>query len=171
MIEAYLKVALDASEEETEKRCRRLREVKEERTIAVRQKRDAIAALVKRIGTVDSIQARDRNSVTIEQYGMLTHQLLQTDLELVEAQARLDQLRGESAAQVPADPSEPDAEMVAAFYATPQVAEVRARLDKAREGLVAGRSDRQEHGRPGPDRRRESGSTRPRSSSTLSGPR
>ncbi len=135
MIEAYLKVALDSNEEETEKRCRRLREVKEERTLAVRQKRDVIAALVKRIGTVDSIQAHDRNSVTIEQYGVLTNQLLHADLELVEAQARLDQLRGESAAQVPADPSVPDAEVVAAFYATPQVAEVRSRLDKARQGL------------------------------------
>ncbi len=136
MIEAYLKVALDSSEEETEKRCRRLRDVKEERTLAVRQKRDAIASLVKRVGTVDSIQARDRNPVTIEQYGVLTNQLLHADLELVEAQARLDQLRAESSDRAQADPSEPDEEMVAAFYATPQVAEVRTRLDKARQSLL-----------------------------------
>jgi capsular exopolysaccharide synthesis family protein len=136
VIEAYLKVALDANEEETEKRCRRLREVKEERTVAVRQKRDAIAALVGRIGTVDSSQARDRNSVTIEHYKMLTNQLLQADLELVEEQARLDQLQNEPNGPAAVDPSEPDAEMIAAFYATPQVAEARARLDKAREGLA-----------------------------------
>jgi polysaccharide biosynthesis transport protein len=137
MIEAYLKVALDSSEEETEKRCRRLRDVKEERTVAVRQKRDAIASLVKRIGTVDSIQARDRNSVSIEQYGLLTNQLLHSDLELVEAQARLDQIRSEAPERPQqADPSEPDLEMVAAFYAAPQVAEVRAKLDKARQSLV-----------------------------------
>jgi succinoglycan biosynthesis transport protein ExoP len=135
MIEAYLKVALDSSEEETEKRCRRLRDVKEERTLAVRQKRDAIASLVKRVGTVDSIQARDRNPVTVEQYGVLTNQLLHADLELVEAQARLDQLRAESSDRAQADPSEPDEEMVAAFYATPQVAEARTRLDKARQSL------------------------------------
>jgi polysaccharide biosynthesis transport protein len=136
VIEAYLKVALDATEEETEKRCRRLREVKEERTVAVRQKRDAIATLVKRIGTVDSSQARDRNSVTIEQYSVLTHQLLQTDLELVEAQAWLEQLQGEPAGPAQGNPSDPDAEMIAAFYATPQAAEIRARLDQAREGLA-----------------------------------
>jgi polysaccharide biosynthesis transport protein len=136
MIEAYLKVALDSSEEETEKRCRRLRDVKEERTVAVRQKRDAIASLVKRIGTVDSIQAHDRNSVTVEQYGVLTNQLLHADLELVEAQAKLEQLRGESSTRVQADSSEPDAEVVAAFYTTPQVAEVRTRLDKARQSLL-----------------------------------
>jgi len=136
VIEAYLKVALDANEEETEKRCRRLREVKEERTVAVRQKRDAIASLVKRIGTVDSSQARDRNSVTIEQYSVLTHQLLQTDLELVEAQAWLDQLQNEPRGSATANPSEPDGEMIAVFYATPQVAEVRVRLDKARENLA-----------------------------------
>jgi polysaccharide biosynthesis transport protein len=137
VIEAYLKVALDANEEETEKRCRRLREVKEERTIAVRQKRDAIALLVKRIGTVDSNQARDRNSVTIEQYSVLTHQLLQTDLELVEAQAWLDQLQSEPGGSASSNPSDPEAEMVAAFYSTPQVAEVRGRMDKAKESLAA----------------------------------
>ena len=136
MIEAYLKVALDSSEEETEKRCRRLRDVKEERTLAVRQKRDAIAALVRRIGAVDGSQARGRNSATIEQYGLLTNQLLHADLELVEAQASLDRLRADSAARGPVDPSSPDEETIAAFYATPQVAEVRARLEKAKHGLL-----------------------------------
>ena len=136
VIEAYLKVALDTNEEETEKRCRRLREVKEERTVAVRQKRDAIASLVSRIGTVDSSQARDRNSVTVEHYKMLTNQLLQVDLELVEEQARLDQLQNEPAGAVSGHSSEPDGEMIATFYATPRVAEVRIRLDRAREGLT-----------------------------------
>ena len=136
MIEAYLKVALDSTEEETEKRCRRLRDVKEERTLAVRQKRDAVAALVKRIGAVDSVQARDRNSATIEQYGMLTNQLLQADLELVEAQASLDRLRAELPARPRNDASEPDEETIAAFYAVPEVAETRTRLDKARQGLT-----------------------------------
>ena len=135
VIEAYLKVALDANEEESEKRCRRLREVKEERTIAVRQKRDAIAVLVKRIGAVDTSQARDRNSVSIEQYSLLTQQHLQADLELVETQARLDQLQGEPGSASSADPSEPDAGMISAFYATPHVAEVQSRLEKAQESL------------------------------------
>jgi len=137
MIEAYLKFALDSSEEETEKRCRRLRDVKEERTIAVRQKRDAIAALVKRIGSVDTVQARDRNAVSIEQYGLLTNQLLQTDLELVESQARLDQIRAEAAERLQQlDPADPDPEIVAAFYASPQVSEIRVRLEKARQSLI-----------------------------------
>ncbi len=136
VIEAYLKVALDVNEEENEKRCKRLREVKEERTVAVRQKRDAIASLVGRIGTVDSSRARDRDSVAIEQYKLLTGQLLQADLELVEEQARLDRLQDGPGGPPAADPSEPDAATIAAFYATPQVAEARARLDKAREGLT-----------------------------------
>ena len=136
MIEAYLKVALDSTEEETERRCRRLREVKEERTLAVRQRRDAIAALASRIGAVDGAQARNRNASTIEQYGVLTDQLLRADLELVDARATLDRLRAEADARAQADPSRPDDETVAAFYATPQVAEVRARLDKARQSLL-----------------------------------
>lgn len=136
VIEAYLKVAADSGEEESERRRRGLREVKEGRAAAVLQKRAAIASMVERTGAVDGGRARDRNSVTIEQYGVLTRQHLQADLELVEAQARLDQLEGEPAGPPAGNPADPDAEMVAGFYATPQVAEVRARLDKAREGLV-----------------------------------
>ena len=100
VIEAYLKVALDANEEETEKRCRRLREVKEERTVAVRQKRDAIAELVKRIGDRGHQPGPRPELGDDRQYSVLTHQLLQTDLELVETQGQLDQLQSE-----PADPA------------------------------------------------------------------
>ena len=157
VIEAYLKVALDSNEEETEKRCRRLREVKEERTIAVRQKRDAIATLVKRIGTVDTNQARDRNSVTIEQYSLLSRQLLQTDLELVEAQAWLDQLQNEPITPAVGNGPEPDAEMVTAFYATPQVAEALARKNRARESLLQAQRIARNPDRPGLDRRPEEG--------------
>ena len=101
---------------------------------------------------------------------MLTHQLLQADLELVEAQARLDRLRAEPAGPAPADPSGPDAEMVAAFYATPQVAEVRARLDKAREGLAQADRIARDAERPGPDGLEEAGRRASRRSSTPSGP-
>jgi succinoglycan biosynthesis transport protein ExoP len=135
VIEAYLKLALDPSEE-LENRSRKLREAREERTVGVRQKRDAIADLVKRIGSIDGGRVRDRNSVSIEQYGVLTRQHLKTDLELVEAQARLDQLRNGPVASAPGDPSEPDPRMVEAFYVNPQVNEVRVRLDKARLGLI-----------------------------------
>ena len=138
VIEAYLKVALDPAEE-AETRSSKLREAKEGRIAAVRQKRLAIADLVRRIGSIDAGQARGRNSLTIEQYEDLARQHLKTDLELVEAQARLDQVRGEPIALValpPVDPTEPDPEMVIAFYANPQVDEIRVRLDRARQILV-----------------------------------
>ena len=44
-------------------------------------------------GPVDAGRARDRDSAAVEAYRALTRQLLQADLELVEAQARLDRLR------------------------------------------------------------------------------
>ena len=171
VIEAYLKVALDSTEEETEKRCRRLREVKEERTVAVRQKRDAIASLVKRIGTVDSNQARDRNSVTIEQYGVLTHQLLQADLELVEAQARLEQIQAEPAVAAPSsgDPSEPTRRWSPRSTPRPR----SARLESGSRRLARPCSN--PSGSPGspatpPTRPPASEPTRPRSRSMASGP-
>ena len=153
VIEAYLKVALDAGEEEAEKRCRRLREVKQERTVSVQQKRDAIASLVKRIGTVDSNQARDRNSVTIEQYSVLTHQLLQTDLELVEAQGLLDQLQGESTGPPSTRPDGARCRDDRRVLRHPPGGRGPrpARQGPRRPG--PGRADRPEPGRPGQDRR------------------
>ena len=100
----------------------------------VRRKREAVASLVGRIGSADAGQARDRNSVAIETYRALTRQHLQTDLELVEAQAGLEELRA-ARGPAPGDPSRPDGEVVAAFYADPQVAEAQARLVRARDGL------------------------------------
>jgi capsular exopolysaccharide synthesis family protein len=137
VIEAYLKVALDTNrEDEARKRCQKLREVREERALAVRQKREAIAELVKRTGATDGNQARDRNAVTVEQYSVLTRQSLETDLELVEAQGKLDQLRVVPGLLALADPAEPDAEVVAAFYANAQVAEARVKFERARESLA-----------------------------------
>jgi len=130
VVEAFLKGTLDTTGEEAGRRSRRLREVMEERALAVRGKREAVAALVARLGTVDVRQARERNSATIEAYGVLTGQHLQADLGLVEARARLDQLRAAPAGAAA------DADVVAAFYAIPQVAEARAQLDKARDGLA-----------------------------------
>jgi succinoglycan biosynthesis transport protein ExoP len=137
VIEAYLKVALDTTrEDEARKRARKLRDARDDRAQAVRQKREAIAELVKRTGTADGKQARDRNSVTVEQYSVLTRQSLETDLALVESQARLDQLKVVPSLPALADPNDPDPEVVNAFYANPQVAEARSRFEKARESLA-----------------------------------
>jgi capsular exopolysaccharide synthesis family protein len=137
VIESYLKVALDSRHEpEASKQARKLRQARDERTLAVLEKRRAIADLVKRTGTTDGAQARDRNSVMVEQYGVLTRQLLDVDLELVEAQGKLDQLRAVPSLSALPDPSEPEPEVVTAFYATPAVAEARLRFERAREVLA-----------------------------------
>jgi capsular exopolysaccharide synthesis family protein len=137
VIEAYLKVALDNhDEEEAAKRRQRLIEVKNERSLAVLKKREAIAELVKRIGTADGAGARERNAVTVEQYSLLTRQLLETDLALVDAQGKLEQLGNVPTVAPLGDSAEPEAEVVTAFYAVPQVAEARTRFEKARAELV-----------------------------------
>ena len=145
VVEAYLKVAIETSEEETEKRRRLLRDVKVERTQDVDRKRQMIAGLVARLGTIDAGQARDRNSVTIEQYRVLTNQLIQTELGLVDAQATFDQIQGEpidiNLAQVSTDPSRPDAKVVAAFYATPSVSDLLTQQGRARQEKDAKKAD------------------------------
>ena len=138
--DAYLRVVLEPAEDDHDRRCRRLREVKQGRAAEVQQRREAVARLVDRIGAVDSDRARERNSATIETYKTLSRQLLQHDLELVEEQARLEQLTNESRGPAPGDPSGLEGAVVAEFYARPEVAEIRSRLVQARERLAqAGR--------------------------------
>jgi capsular exopolysaccharide synthesis family protein len=149
VIEAYLQVALDThDDEEAAKRRRKLLEVKQERTEAVTRKREVIAELVKRVGTADGKLARERNSVTVEQYSVLTRQLLESDLELVDAQGKLDQLRAVPGIAAIDDPAQSRAEIIATFYATPQVAEVRVKYDKARESLAEAERISRDPGEP-----------------------
>jgi succinoglycan biosynthesis transport protein ExoP len=133
VIGSFLRTASDG--EEAAKRGQRLRDAKRERTEAVERKRAAIVALAGRLGAIDGARARDRDAVALEQYKTLSKQLLQTELDLMAAQTRLDQLR-DGAATTDADPARLEAAVVAAFYADPQVAAVRAQIDAARDELA-----------------------------------
>jgi succinoglycan biosynthesis transport protein ExoP len=136
VVDAYLRVALEDGDREAEQRCRRLREAKRERSAEVRRSRETVARLVDRIGSADVGQARDRNAAAIEAYRVLTRQHLQVDLELIEAQARLDRLRAELRDPPPVDAPRSESEMIAEFYAAPEVAEIQSQLTRARDGLA-----------------------------------
>ena len=137
VVDAYLLADREAVDREAEARLRRLDETRERRADEVRRGREAVTRLVERVGSVDVGRARDRDSAAAEAYGLLTRELLKSDLELIEARATLDRLRDGPAT---ATSGEPDAEVVAAFYADPKVADLQSRLERARDG------------QPGPDR-------------------
>lgn len=135
VIEAYLKDAdadARAEVEESEARRRRLRDARDERALAVRRGREAVAAIAARVGGPDAGRARVRDASALETYGFLTRQLIQADLDLIEATSRLDPARDDPA-EAPVDPSRPDVDAVAAFYADPRVAELQSRLSRDRD--------------------------------------
>ena len=141
VIEAYLQIAKESANngsDEPESRLRKLKEAQKVRAVVVRQKREALAELGKQIGTADTGQVRERNAVLAEQQGALTRQTAQTDLEQLETQARLDQLLREIKTHEAQEPPEsnPNPKVVEAFYALPQVIELRGKLEKAREALA-----------------------------------
>lgn len=120
------------------KKGERLREARDRRETEVTARRAEVVALAGRLGAVDTARARDRDAVALEQYKVLSNQMLRTDLELMEAQAKLD--RAQAAGRQPADADRDrgkiDAAVVTAFYADPEVATLRGQVDAAKDQLA-----------------------------------
>ena len=134
VVQSFLETVRPGEAESVEK-GRRLQEARDARNREVEQRRAEIVALATKLGAVDSARARDRDAVALEQYKTLSNQLLQTDLELMATQSRLDQLRERS--QSPdLDPGKLDAAVIAAFYADPQVVALKGQIDAARDELA-----------------------------------
>ena len=140
LAESFLRSAPDLGQEEAARRVGRLRQARADRADAVASGREAVAALVARVGGGDGRAARDRDSAALDAHGILAEEHLRADLDLIEARSRLDRLRAATAGLPPALPPPPSDEVVAAFYALPEVAAVRARWDRARDDLA--RADR-----------------------------
>ena len=137
LVATYLAGAQDHRDENEQKRLYdKLVDARTQRQADIQKQRDLIAQLVRKVGAADVNRAREREAVSVQQYGVLSREVLDTDLELIEAQNRLDHL-GTVTRLIPIEDSkDPDPEVVVAFYANPQVAEVRSKLEKAREAIA-----------------------------------
>ena len=123
---------------ELAKKGDRLREARDRRAAEVATRRSEVVALAGRLGAVDTARARDRDAVALEQYKVLSNQMLRTDLELMEAQAKLDRVQtpGRATPEPDKDRGKVDPAVVTAFYADPEVATVRGQVDAAKDQLA-----------------------------------
>jgi succinoglycan biosynthesis transport protein ExoP len=127
VVDAFHKSANDNNNEETEKRHQLLVKLEQEKLADVMKKRDAIAEQLKTIGQADIDKMRERNSLSIEQYSNLSSQLIQVEIDIHRAEARLTQLQNEQSTPVAAD--EPrqitEQDVTDAFYNDPKVVQVK----------------------------------------------
>ena len=142
VVAAFLRDA-NQGDEESARKGRRLRDARGARRREVADRRDEIVVLAARLGAIDTVRARERDAVALDQYKTLSSQRLQADLDLLASQVRLDQVRDRPAVVVApseTDPGKVDPAVVTAFYADLEVVAIRSRVDAARDELA--QSDR-----------------------------
>jgi polysaccharide biosynthesis transport protein len=132
---AFLKSANDYNNKETVDRRELLRKLEEEKLKEITKKREAIADQIKIIGQADIDKMKERNSLTIDQYSNLSSQLMQVDIDIHRAEARLAQLQNDQV--TPAAGDEPrqitDRDVAEAFYNDPKVLDVKEAYERASE--------------------------------------
>ena len=101
----------------------------------VNEKRNAIKELQRAHGDIDVAGARDRNSVTIEEFRQLSNELLRVQIEIVKAEAQLAQLQADQPAAAAREVTEAD--LVRLFYSDKRVAAARERKDLAEDKYKA----------------------------------
>ncbi len=140
VIEAYLRVATVFNEQGALERSARLKNLVRAKEAQVKQKQNQVSAMVAETGTLDANEGRARHVAAIEQHAALSDQLLKTDLEVVDDQAKLDRVRLEETAMAAASSARPKAraesEAVAAFYNLPEVVAIKDQLDQVKRDLV-----------------------------------
>jgi WD40 repeat protein len=90
---------------------------------------------MKKIGQVDIEKMRERNSLTIEQYSKLSSQLMQVEIDILRAEARLAQFQTDRAAIAGANKPRQvsEQEVTDAFYNDPKVVQVKDAYERASE--------------------------------------
>ena len=140
VVDAYLKSASDSNNEETEEKIKRLRDLQQEKSNEVARKREALKLLQAKIGTTNIAELKGRNSVTIEQFTALNTQLIEVQIKIMEAEARLGMIQNDQAAPVVIDdPVVIDREISDLFYGHPRVEKARDKLERSVERYNAAR--------------------------------
>jgi capsular exopolysaccharide synthesis family protein len=138
VVEAYVKQAQDTNSIETDEKIRQLDEARQGKEKEVAEKRTAIKELQKAHGINDSTAARERNSVTVEEYRSLSNELLRVQIEIVKTEAQLAQLQADQPANsAEATREVTEADLTRLFYSDKKVADARARFEAAEDKYKA----------------------------------
>ena len=137
VVEAYLKNSSANIDNQTDKQLVRLRDARKDKLGELEQKRNALQQLQLKMRSVTTAETKDRSTMTSEDYRMLSTQLLQLEIDLMEAENRLYQLQNDQSSPVVSDdPLQQERELQDLFYAHPAAAEIKAKLDRERERLA-----------------------------------
>ncbi len=117
---------------EVERKIKMLDEVRLAKEKEVSDKRNAIKKLQMAHGGID-VGGKDRNSVTIEEYRMLSIELLRVQIEVVKAEAQLAQLQADQPAAAADVREVTEADLVRLFYSDKRVAVARERKNVAED--------------------------------------
>ncbi len=124
----------DSAEIARARKIKQLDEARIEKEREVAQKRNVIAEMQAKNGNFDVAGAKDRNTVTIEEYRQLANELLRVQIEIVKAEATLAVLQNEKPAAVgPEDRQFNEKDFARLFYLDKRVATVKERHDRAKE--------------------------------------
>jgi capsular exopolysaccharide synthesis family protein len=137
VVDAYVKQAGDTNSSEIEEKIRQLDQARLDKEKEVGDKRNAIKKLQEAHGEIDVAGARERNSVTVEEYRQLSNELLRVQIESVKADAQLAQLQAEQPAAVAESREVTEADLVRLFYSDKRVAAAREQKDAAEDKYKA----------------------------------
>lgn len=132
VVDAYIKSARDANNEDIDAKLKQLDEARDEKQKEVHQKREAIKAQQNKLGQVDLAAIKERNSVSLEEYRALNNELLRVQFEVVKAEAQLAQIQNEQ----PAGAEErafTQEDVRRYFYSHQRVAPVQERYVRAKD--------------------------------------
>ncbi len=143
VIQAYLKGATDFDEAGAAEMSIKLKNLASQKTVQVEAARKRVAELGTSIGSVDAAQGRERHAAAIAQHKALSEELLKTDLQVVEQQAKLQRAVQQEAERAAAPPPPQDGEKAAivAFYKLPEVKSIKEQLDAVEQKLELARRE------------------------------
>ncbi len=131
VLEAYLKNVTSISDDETKQRIAHLKKDIEARTVELELKRAEWKKLSDQVGAADVDGVKDSNSITTDDYRLLSDQLSTVEMERVSAQAELDHLRGEKLNLTQGTDAETlKAAVEDAFQSHPKVAALQAQIEQ-----------------------------------------
>jgi capsular exopolysaccharide synthesis family protein len=133
VVEAYVRNASENIDQQTDKQLIRLREARQEKMKELDRRRTDLQQLQQKMRTVSTSDVKDRNSITGDEYRVLSSELLHLEIELMEAETRLYQLQNDQSSPVSDDPQSQDRELRELFESHPQAADILEQLQKARE--------------------------------------
>lgn len=134
VVDAYIKTALDQSDEDSERRIGRLRLARNSRLTDVEAKRAELKDLQKQFGAAYEEQIKQRDTLTLENYAVLSTELLKLQIERMSAEQALSQMRNERPATSLRNPQVDLADqMNELFFAHPDVQPIQRDLEIARQ--------------------------------------